>query len=142
MSSSCGLSGLLYPSALLPPKKKGSGHGSFPVRFFHQARCECVAHILQTLTDLDLQATVMSAGGVGTYDLISGNVLLEGFLRMEGGDQRFLSEMFPREPIQPSTSHKRQGGEQGDLHLADVVRSRTTRGSRSHPCNDEGRANT
>ena len=48
---------------------------------------ECVAHILQTLTDLDLEATVVSTDGVGAYDLISRNAMLEGLLRNEGGDQ-------------------------------------------------------
>ena len=33
-----------------------------------KAWCECVAHILQTLTDLDPEATVMSIDGVGAYD--------------------------------------------------------------------------
>ena len=52
-----------------------------------KAGCECVAHILQTLTDLDPEATVMSIDGVGAYDLISRNATHEGVLRMEGGDQ-------------------------------------------------------
>ena len=36
-----------------------------------KAGCECVAHILQTLTDLDPETTIMSIDGVGAYDLIS-----------------------------------------------------------------------
>ena len=52
-----------------------------------KAGCECVAHVLQTLTDLDPEATIMSIDGVGAYDLISHNATLEGRLRMEGGDQ-------------------------------------------------------
>ena len=39
--------------------------------------CECVAHILQTLT----------IDGVGAYDLISRNAMMEGYLRMEDGNQ-------------------------------------------------------
>ena len=46
-----------------------------------KAGCECVAHILQTSTDLDPEATVMSIDGA--YDLISRNAMLEG----QGGDQ-------------------------------------------------------
>ena len=38
-----------------------------------KAGCECVAHVLQTLTDLDPEATIMSIDGVGAYDLISRN---------------------------------------------------------------------
>ena len=30
-----------------------------------KAGCECVAHILQTLTDLDPETTIMSIDGVG-----------------------------------------------------------------------------
>ena len=43
--------------------------------------CECVAHILQTSTDIVPEATVMSIDGA--YDLISRNAMLEG----QGGDQ-------------------------------------------------------
>ena len=51
-----------------------------------KAGCESVAHVLQTLTDLDPEATVMSLDGVGAYDLISRNAMLEGLLRMGGRD--------------------------------------------------------
>ena len=67
-----------------------------------KAGCECVAHVLQTLTDLDPEATVMSIDGVGAYDLISRNAMLEGLLRME--ERRSdppLCEMFLRQS--PST---------------------------------------
>ena len=40
-----------------------------------KAGCECVAHVLQTLTDLDPEATVMSIDGVG----ISCNAMFEAF---------------------------------------------------------------
>ena len=36
-----------------------------------KAGCETVAHILQVLTDLDPNATVVSVDGIGAYDLIS-----------------------------------------------------------------------
>ena len=52
-----------------------------------RAGCECVAHILQTITDKDERATVVSIDGVGAYDLISRNAMMEGLLRMEEGDQ-------------------------------------------------------
>ena len=53
----------------------------------NRARCECVAHIVQALTNQDVNATVVTVDGVGAYDLISRNAMLEGLLRMEGGDQ-------------------------------------------------------
>ena len=65
-----------------------------------KAGCECVAHFLQTPTDLDPEATVMSLDGVGAHDLISRNAVLEGLLRMEEGDQILpFGEMFLRQPI-------------------------------------------
>ena len=36
-----------------------------------KAGCECVAHALQGLTDLDPEATVLSIDGISAYDLIS-----------------------------------------------------------------------
>ena len=36
-----------------------------------RAGCECVSHVLQTLTDLDEHATILSVDGVGAFDLIS-----------------------------------------------------------------------
>ena len=52
-----------------------------------KARSECVAHVVQTLTDVDPNATVVSIDGVGAYDLISRNSMLRGLKRMEDGDQ-------------------------------------------------------
>ena len=63
-----------------------------------KAGCECVAHIMQTLTDQDAEATVVSIDGVGAYDLISRRAMLEGLLRMEKGDQMRRA--------QHETSHK------------------------------------
>ena len=48
-----------------------------------KAGCECVAHILQSMTDLDPDTTITSIDGVGAYDLISRNAMLEGLLQME-----------------------------------------------------------
>ena len=39
------------------------------------------------MIDADPKATVISIDGVGAYDLISRSAMLEGLLRMEGGDQ-------------------------------------------------------
>ena len=52
-----------------------------------KAGCECVAHILQALTDRDPEATIMSIDGIGAFDLISRISMLEGLLRMEDGVQ-------------------------------------------------------
>ena len=47
---------------------------------------ECVAHVIQTLTELDDKATVLSVKGVGAFDLISRATMLEGMRGIEGGD--------------------------------------------------------
>ena len=44
---------------------------------------------MQALTDQDVNATVVTIDGVGACDLISRNAMLEGLLRMEGGNQIF-----------------------------------------------------
>ena len=49
-----------------------------------KAGCECVAHVLQGLTELDPQATITSMDGISAFDLISRRAMLEG-LRVEGG---------------------------------------------------------
>ena len=46
-----------------------------------------MVHVLQTLTDLDPNATILSIDGVGAFDLVSRNAMMEGLLRMEGGDR-------------------------------------------------------
>ena len=42
---------------------------------------------MEALTDLNPEATVVSIDGIGACDLISRNVVLEGLLQMENGDQ-------------------------------------------------------
>ena len=55
--------------------------------FKTKAGCETVAHILQVLTDLDPHATVVSVDGVGAFDLISLNSMVEGLRRVVDGEQ-------------------------------------------------------
>ena len=38
-----------------------------------RAGTECVSHIMQSLTDLDPRTTILSADGVGAFDLVSRN---------------------------------------------------------------------
>ena len=51
-----------------------------------RAGVECVASVIQTLTDLDHQATVLSVDVVGAIDLISRAAMLEGLRGVEAGD--------------------------------------------------------
>ena len=85
-----------------------------------KAGCECVAHVLQTLTDLDPEATVISIDGVGVYDLITRNAMLEDEGRRSDPP---LREMFLRQPIHilwedemgvTQSIPQGEGGEQGD----------------------------
>ena len=46
-----------------------------------------VAPRLADPTDLDPGATIMSIDGVGAYDQTPRNAMLEGFLKMDGGNQ-------------------------------------------------------
>ena len=52
-----------------------------------RAVCECVSHVLQTLTDLDPTAIILSLDGVGAFDLVPRNAMLKGLLTVEGGDR-------------------------------------------------------
>ena len=68
-------------------KKAEAATAPFQYALSTEAGCECVAHILQSITDVDPSATVISIAGVAAYDLISRNAMLEGPLKMENGDQ-------------------------------------------------------
>ena len=86
--------------------------------------CECIAHVIQTLTGINEEATVVSIDGVGVFDLISRNAMLQAFLEIDGGDQimPFVRQFYGR----PSTHlwedemgevheiAQGEGGEQGD----------------------------
>ena len=49
-----------------------------------RAGTECVAHVLQVLTESDPQATIVSIDGVGAYDSISRKAMLENLIAMPG----------------------------------------------------------
>ena len=57
-------------------KKVEAATAPFQCAFSTKAGCECVAHVLQSLTDLSPEVTVTSIDGVGAYDLISRNAML------------------------------------------------------------------
>ena len=105
-------------------KKVEAATAPFQYALKTKAGCECVVHVLQTLTDTDPDATVMSIDGVGAYDLISRNAMLEGLLRMKGGDQILLfvrcfygspSTYFWEDEMGVTQSIPQgEGGEQGD----------------------------
>ena len=49
-----------------------------------RAGCECIAHVLQGLTEMDPRATVTSIDGVSAFDLISRGVMMSGVLQVDG----------------------------------------------------------
>ena len=86
--------------------------------------CECVAHIVQAITDSDESATVVSVDGIGAFDLTSRNAMLEGVMGIDGCDAvlPFVRQFYGH----PSThiweddmgnvheAAQEEGGEQGD----------------------------
>ena len=51
------------------------------------AWCECIAHALQGLTEMDPRATVTSIDGVSAFDLISRGAMRSGLLQVEGRER-------------------------------------------------------
>ena len=85
--------------------------------------CECIAHVVQTLTGIDEEATVVFIDGVEAFDFISRNAMLQA-LEIDGGDQIMP---FVRQLYGPPSTHmwenemgevhdiaQGEGGEQGD----------------------------
>ena len=46
--------------------------------------CECVAHVLQGVTELNPGVTVTSIDGVRAYDMISRRAMMDGLRRVDG----------------------------------------------------------
>ena len=102
-------------------KKVEQAASPFQYALSAKAGSECVAHVLQTLTDVDPNATVVSIHGVEPCDLISRNSMVRCLRRMEDGDQvlSFVrcfcgcpSTFLWEDELGQRTSHK--GREQGD----------------------------
>ena len=89
--------------------------------------CECIAHVLQGLCDVNLLTTITSIDGVSAYDFISRRAMLSGLSRVDGGSATFLFvRMFygsPSEYLWEDESGVKQsiaqgeGGEQGDAMM-------------------------
>ena len=52
-----------------------------------RTRTECVAHVLEALTEANPDATVLSIDGVSAFDMVSRRVMLAALHRVLGGDQ-------------------------------------------------------
>ena len=61
-----------------------------------RAGCECIAHVLQGITELDPELTITSIDGISAFDMISRESMLRGLLEVEGGGAaRPFVRMFP-----------------------------------------------
>ena len=89
-----------------------------------KAGCECISHVLQALTELNPNGTILSVDGMSAYDMMSRKAMLQGLTNVEGGRAAlpFVS-MFYGAPSQylweddSGTVHtidQGEGGEQGD----------------------------
>ena len=89
-----------------------------------RAGCECIAHALQGLCDVDPNATIISIDGIGAFDQISRAAMLEGLMNVEGGGQAipFVRSFYgsPSSYLWEDSSGithtipQGEGGEQGD----------------------------
>ena len=52
-----------------------------------RAGTECVAHVLQALTESDPHTTVLSIDGISAFDMISRRAMLEALQQLPGGEQ-------------------------------------------------------
>ena len=89
-----------------------------------KAGCECISHVLQALTELNPNATILSVDGMSAFDMMSRKAMLQGLSNIERGRAAlpFVS-MFFGAPSQylweddSDTVHtidQGEGGEQGD----------------------------
>ena len=86
--------------------------------------CECVAHIAQAMTDLDPTTTLLSVDGIGAFDLISREAMLQGLMEVDGGDAAlpFVRQFYGSPSMywwtdDMGVTHEiwqGEGGEQGD----------------------------
>ena len=89
-----------------------------------RAGTECVAHLVQTLTQDDPAATVVSIDGIGAFDLMSRNAMLEGLANLGRGSallpfcRLFYGERsqywWHDDSGQGHAIDQAEGGEQGD----------------------------
>ena len=67
---------------------------------------ECIAHAIQTLTDLNPNAKVLSICGIGAFDMVSHQAILQGFHTVVGGDAAlpFVRQFTGRKTARPPTN--------------------------------------
>ena len=93
-----------------------------------RAGSECIAHVLQAVSEMDPDATVTSVDGISAYDSISRRAMLLGLQRVDGGSAMIpFVHMFYSSPSSylweddsgvVRTIQQGEGGEQGDALIA------------------------
>ena len=89
-----------------------------------RAGTECIAHVIQALTDMNENTTILSIDGVGAYDNISRNAMFRGVADMVDGDKLipFIRQFYSTpskffwedEVGDVHHIHQGEGGEQRD----------------------------
>ena len=89
--------------------------------------CECIAHALQGLTEIDPRATVMSIDGISAFELISRQAMLQGLMDWDGGSSALpfvalfygtpSSYLWEDSCWRTHTILQGEGGEQGDAMM-------------------------
>ena len=92
-----------------------------------RAGCECIAHALQALCELDQEATVTSIDGISAYDSTSRRAMLLGLAQVEGGSAVLpFVHLFHSAPLSylweddggvVRSIQQGEGGEQGDAFM-------------------------
>ena len=95
-----------------------------PSPFQHalSTRCECISHALQSLSELDPNATILSIDGIGAFDLVSRGAMLQGLANVCLSALPFVHQFFgsPSHYIWEDDAGvvhniaQGEGGEQGD----------------------------
>ena len=72
-----------------------------PLQCAHSTRagCECIAHALQAMTELDPESTIMSIDGISGCDTMSRKAMLEGLEKVAGGRLFYSSPSSTSEKI-------------------------------------------
>ena len=87
-----------------------------------RAGCECISHVLQGLTELDYNATVLSIDGISAFDLISRGAMLQALRDVSPAALPFVRQFYgnPSRYLWEDDEgvvheiDQGEGGEQGD----------------------------
>eukprot|EP00973_Karenia_brevis_P090932 12405089-Karenia_brevis.AAC.1 len=95
-----------------------------------RARTECVAHMLQAITQDDPEATIVSIDGVSAFDMVSRSAMLQGLRRLPKASSiiPFVTQFYGHSSEyvwydSNNSAHiiqQAEGGEQGDPLMPDL----------------------